>query len=88
MREARPTKLDPFKAYVERRVMEAAPDWIPAPAIVAAGIQPYLPGTLWHSAQAPDLMLQNLNVLSGQANSGVVKLPGIPSNWSTSGLHP
>jgi len=54
----------------------------------AAGIQPYLTGTLWHSFQAPDLMLANLNVLSGQPNSGVVKLPGIPSNWSTSGLHP
>ncbi len=34
MRDIRPTKLDPFKAYVEQRVREAAPDWIPAPAMM------------------------------------------------------
>ncbi|MCA2971661.1 MAG: IS21 family transposase [Acidobacteriaceae bacterium] len=34
MREPRPTKLEPFKAYVERRIAEAQPDWIPAPAML------------------------------------------------------
>src|SRR5208282_3297880 len=34
LRDARPTKLDPFKSYVERRIREAAPDWIPAPAML------------------------------------------------------
>ncbi|GAB2883100.1 IS21 family transposase [Pseudoduganella ginsengisoli] len=34
LREARPTKLDPFKAYIEQRIAEARPDWIPAPAML------------------------------------------------------
>lgn len=29
-RPPRPTKLDPFKAYVLERVAAAAPEWIPA----------------------------------------------------------
>lgn len=34
MREPRPTKLEPFKAYIEKRIAEARPDWIPAPAML------------------------------------------------------
>jgi transposase len=34
IRDARPTKLDAFRPYVERRIKEAAPDWIPAPAML------------------------------------------------------
>ena len=29
-REARPSKLDPYKHYIDARVKAAAPDWIPA----------------------------------------------------------
>jgi transposase len=34
MREPRPTKLEPFKGYIETRIAEARPDWIPAPAML------------------------------------------------------
>lgn len=34
MRQARPTKLDPFKTYIEKRIVQARPDWIPAPAML------------------------------------------------------
>lgn len=34
MREPRPTKLEPFKAYIEKRIAEARPEWIPAPAML------------------------------------------------------
>lgn len=34
MRDARPTKLDAFKAYITKRVDEAHPEWIPAPAMM------------------------------------------------------
>jgi transposase len=34
LREAKPTKLDPFKAYIEQRIAEARPEWIPAPAML------------------------------------------------------
>ena len=33
-REARPSKLDPFKRYLEERVKAAAPDWIPATVLL------------------------------------------------------
>lgn len=33
-RQPRPTKLEPFKAYIEQRVAEAQPEWIPAPALL------------------------------------------------------
>ena len=33
-REARPSKLDPFKHYIEERVTAAAPDWIPATVLL------------------------------------------------------
>jgi transposase len=33
-REARPSKLDPFKGYLEERVKAAAPDWIPATVLL------------------------------------------------------
>ena len=33
-REARPSKLDPFKHYIEARVKAAAPDWIPATVVL------------------------------------------------------
>ncbi len=29
-REPRPSKLDPYKQYINERVKAAAPDWIPA----------------------------------------------------------
>ena len=28
-----PSKLDPYKAYLERRIKAAAPDWIPVPVL-------------------------------------------------------
>jgi transposase len=34
IRQARPTKLDAFKAYIEKRIAEAHPEWIPAPAML------------------------------------------------------
>lgn len=34
LRSARPTKLDAFKAYIARRITEAHPEWIPAPAML------------------------------------------------------
>ncbi len=33
-REARPSKLDPFKQYLDERVKAAAPDWIPATVLL------------------------------------------------------
>ena len=33
-REARPSKLDPYKHYIEKRVKAAAPDWIPATVLL------------------------------------------------------
>jgi transposase len=33
-REARPSKLDPYKDYIEQRVKAAAPDWIPATVLL------------------------------------------------------
>src|ERR1700756_2710102 len=33
-REARPSKLDPFRQYLEERVKAAAPDWIPATVLL------------------------------------------------------
>ncbi|HLH72563.1 MAG TPA: IS21 family transposase [Chloroflexota bacterium] len=33
-REARPSKLDPYKQYIEERVKTAAPDWIPATVLL------------------------------------------------------
>jgi len=33
-REARPSKLDPYKHYIEERVKAAAPDWIPATVLL------------------------------------------------------
>ncbi len=33
-REARPSKLDPYKHYVDERVKAAAPDWIPATVLL------------------------------------------------------
>jgi len=32
--EARPSKLDPYKHYIDERVEEAAPDWIPATVLL------------------------------------------------------
>ncbi|MDK6203698.1 IS21 family transposase [Oligella urethralis] len=32
-RAAKPSKLDPYKTYLQRRVAAAAPDWIPAPVL-------------------------------------------------------
>jgi len=34
MRKPRPGKLEPFKAYIEKRIGQAKPDWIPAPAML------------------------------------------------------
>lgn len=34
LRQARPTKLDAFKTYIARRIAEAHPEWIPAPAML------------------------------------------------------
>lgn len=34
VRQPRPTKLDAFKAHITRRVAEAHPEWIPAPAML------------------------------------------------------
>jgi transposase len=33
-REARPSKLDPYKHYIDERVKAAAPDWIPATVLL------------------------------------------------------
>jgi transposase len=33
-REARPSKLDPFKQYIDERVKAATPDWIPATVLL------------------------------------------------------
>ena len=33
-REARPSKLDPYKQYIDERVKAAAPDWIPATVLL------------------------------------------------------
>jgi transposase len=33
-REARPSKLDPYKNYIDERVKAAAPDWIPATVLL------------------------------------------------------
>jgi transposase len=33
-REARPSKLDPYKRYIDERVKAAAPDWIPATVLL------------------------------------------------------
>ena len=33
-REARPSKLDPYKPYIDERVKAAAPDWIPATVLL------------------------------------------------------
>ena len=33
-REARPSKLDPFKRYIDERVKAATPDWIPATVLL------------------------------------------------------
>jgi transposase len=33
-REARAGKLDPFKRYIDERVMAATPDWIPATVLL------------------------------------------------------
>jgi len=33
-REARPSKLDPYKHYIGERVKAAAPDWIPATVLL------------------------------------------------------
>jgi transposase len=33
-REARPSKLDPYKLYIDERVKAAAPDWIPATVLL------------------------------------------------------
>ncbi len=33
-REARASKLDPFKQYIEERVKAATPDWIPATVLL------------------------------------------------------
>jgi transposase len=33
-REARPSKLDPYKHYINERVKAAAPDWIPATVLL------------------------------------------------------
>src|SRR5258708_24387640 len=35
-REARPSKLDPYKHYIGERVKAAAPDWIPATVLLRA----------------------------------------------------
>jgi transposase len=34
-REARPSKLDPYKHYIDERVKAAAPHWIPGPCCCA-----------------------------------------------------
>lgn len=34
LRPARPTKLDAFKSYIARRIAEAHPEWMPAPAML------------------------------------------------------
>ena len=34
-REARPSKLNPYKRYLDERVKSAAPDWIPATVLDA-----------------------------------------------------
>jgi transposase len=34
-REARPSKLDPYKHYIDERVKAAAPDWIPATVLLS-----------------------------------------------------
>src|ERR1700756_5386930 len=33
-RESRPSKLDPYKQYLDERVKAAAPDWIPATVLL------------------------------------------------------
>jgi transposase len=33
-RAARPSKLDPYKQYIDERVKAAAPDWIPATVLL------------------------------------------------------
>lgn len=33
-REARPSKLDPYKNYIDERVKAAAPDWVPATVLL------------------------------------------------------
>jgi transposase len=33
-RETRPSKLDPYKQYIDERVETAAPDWIPATVLL------------------------------------------------------
>jgi transposase len=33
-REGRPSKLDPYKHYIDERVRAAAPDWIPATVLL------------------------------------------------------
>src|SRR2546423_8599427 len=33
-REPQPSKLDPYKQYIEKRVKAAAPDWIPATVLL------------------------------------------------------
>jgi transposase len=33
-REARPSKLDPYKQYIDERVKAAAPEWIPATVLL------------------------------------------------------
>src|SRR5438128_2687032 len=34
-RPPRPTKLDPFKAYISKRVRAAAPEWIPGSVLLS-----------------------------------------------------
>jgi hypothetical protein len=38
-REARASKLDPFKHYIDERVKAATPDWIPATPLLRAHVQ-------------------------------------------------
>src|SRR5271167_2564567 len=52
-RESRPSKLDPYKRYLDERVKAAAPDWIPATVLLRELRAPGYPGRVQHPEGSP-----------------------------------
>lgn len=45
-RAARPTKLDPYKAYIQERIRHASPEWIPAAVLYREIVERGYPGKM------------------------------------------
>jgi len=67
-REARPSKLDPYKHYIDERVKAAAPDWIPATVLLRCGEMmppPPVARQLNLMAKAQAILLERVNFAGG-----------------------